>query len=77
MVTTARLKGKYLPPVPCTITVRLGGTQTERIFVWNVKRSDKADEMTMVGGGKSQHFSRNGVHRHVGGGTGVSVPTFV
>ncbi|KAF5830858.1 hypothetical protein DUNSADRAFT_13938 [Dunaliella salina] len=46
--TTARFVGKYLPPVPCSITVKLGGTQTERIFVWNVKRTDRNDEMTMV-----------------------------
>eukprot|EP00983_Pelagomonas_calceolata_P055729 1144270-Pelagomonas_calceolata.AAC.10 len=45
---TARFVGKYLPPVPCSITVKLGGTQTERIFVWNVKRNDRNDEMTMV-----------------------------
>ncbi|KAF5832011.1 hypothetical protein DUNSADRAFT_12252 [Dunaliella salina] len=46
--TTGRFVGKYLPPVPCSVTVKLGGTQTERIFVWNVKRNDKNDEMTMV-----------------------------
>jgi len=37
--------------VSCTITVKLEGTQTERIFVWNVKRNDKSEEMTMVGSG--------------------------
>lgn len=51
LVTTARLVGKYLPPIPANITVKLGGTVTERIFVWNVKRTDKNEEMTMVSGG--------------------------
>lgn len=40
---------KFVPPIPCTVTAHMGGTDDQRIFVMSMARADNVEDMLMVG----------------------------
>ena len=50
VTATFNMVHKYLSAVPAACTVRMGGTDGQRIFVFGMARSDSSEEMLMVGG---------------------------